>query len=67
MIAHTCAAKIGARGCQQPREDGKLFCTRHLHASNRIYLPVITVNPDIVATVEFQTFRKEMSRDAYYR
>lgn len=64
MIPHTCSAKIGARGCQHPREEGRLFCLRHLHASNRIYLPVITVNPDVVDTRSYQAI-KEFSRDAY--
>ena len=33
-----CAAKIGPHECNNARQDGKLFCHKHQHASNRIYL-----------------------------
>lgn len=32
--------------CERPREPGKMFCLLHIHASNRIYLPVHKVDPE---------------------
>jgi hypothetical protein len=45
-LAHSepkvCAASLGGVHCQASRANGSLFCARHRHASNRMYLPRIT-------------------------
>lgn len=53
-----CAARIGTRRCQHDPVPGKMFCSLHLHASNRIHLPVITINPDVRDTKAFEDYRR---------
>lgn len=66
MIPHVCAAKIGARGCQQPRVPGKLFCPQHLTSGSRFELPArIYLSEDFIAqhsVSEIEKFIRERSR-----
>lgn len=58
-----CAAKIGARGCQQPRVPDKLFCPHHLTSGSRFELPArIYLSEDLLAQVPLEEIRREISR-----
>lgn len=52
-VMKPCAARIGPHDCQQPRMEGKLFCQKHLHASNRIYLPITHIPEDTLCQKAF--------------
>lgn len=56
-VLKPCAAKIGNHECLHERVEGKLFCARHMHASNRIHLPTVTMSPELLAY--------KMNRDGY--
>jgi hypothetical protein len=54
-----CAAKVGPNECKHNREINSLFCSRHRHASDRIYLATHVITSE---QLEYM-----MRRDGYYR